>query len=82
MRRINISKCVLQVPARRSSSYAKAKRGNFSQVEAKLTNQYNEDACLKQYLKSTIPTEVKLSPSPESVKKKFSFLNLPLNTSI
>ncbi len=47
-----------RVDEQHASSYSKAKRGNFCQKGAKLTNQYNEDACLKRYLNSIIPKEV------------------------
>ncbi len=38
--------------------FSKAKRGEFFQKEAVLTNQYREDACLREYLKINIPQEV------------------------
>lgn len=49
--KLNQFKCAL-------STFSGAKRGDFTQTEPKLGNQYEEDTFLKESLKLDIPQEV------------------------
>ena len=59
----------LNILKRFNSTFSRAKRGDFFQTAPKLTNQYIEDAFLREQLHLEVPKEVDL---------KFSFLFLNL----